>query len=86
MSRGRSRRPGGVAWDTLPYDSSGRLLPGTYSIYRQLRPIGWAIHTRDVDSLRAALQAHRLVVSDPPWDGARRQADGETLRWLVLSP
>ena len=47
---------------------------------RSATPLGWALHTADLDALHAALR-QRGVRVEPITPGSRVRPDGRTLRW-----
>lgn len=55
-----------------------------FAPYPEPTPIGWAIRTPDVDSLRGVLAARGLRPAAPGL-GARRRPDGGTLRYRALA-
>jgi hypothetical protein len=56
-----------------------------FSQFRSLTPIGWSVHTRNLDSLRRALRARGLNGNDLS-SGTRRRPDGKVLRWRLIHP
>lgn len=68
-----------------PHDTMGARLVGTFATDLTLTPIGWAVRTSDVDSVRAALLARGLPAA-PVRNYELRRPDGATLRWRALMP
>ena len=48
------------------------------------RPIGWAVHPPDVESLAKTLH-ERGVATQGPWPGSRARPDGRVLNWKSLN-
>jgi glyoxalase-like protein len=68
-----------------PEDAAGAAQAADFATFRVLTPIGWAVRTHDVNSLRAALVGRGLAGGQVV-PGARLRPDGRTLRWRTLTP
>jgi uncharacterized protein (TIGR02246 family) len=68
-----------------PADSAGPAVVEAMSVYRELTPSGWAVHTLDAGSLHAALTSAGASLSELR-PGSRATTSGDTLRWITFAP
>lgn len=68
-----------------PADSAGPTVVRNFAHMRGLTPSGWAMHTRNADSLRTFAVSKGLNASDVR-AGSRVKDDGSTLAWKTVNP
>lgn len=65
-----------------PASAEARVDPswGPITKHKELVPVGWALHARDLAKTVETLRGAGFTVSDPQ-PGSRKRSDGSTLRW-----
>jgi hypothetical protein len=69
-----------------PASAEARVDPswGPITKHKELTPVGWALHARDLTQTVASLRGAGFTVSDPE-PGSRQRSDGSTLHWQTAS-